>query len=87
MSKYKYLSFQTFDIYAYKTHNLTCWQKKYKPKHGSGVWVYAGQVVARSPWEASRLARFVDKDGDDQRVAKWFRCYKLRSQPSFEKAV
>ncbi len=86
MSKYQKMSYQEFDVYAYKQHNLTAWQKQYKPKHGSGVWVYAGKVVARSPWEASRLARFKPTDGSkDQRVARHFRMYKLRSQPTFEK--
>lgn len=82
-SKYHNLSFQEFEIYAYKTKNLNHWQKQYRTRAAYGVWVKAGTVIARSPWEASRLARFCP----DQRVPVRFHNYKLRAQPSFERAT
>lgn len=87
MSKYKNMKCQAFDVYAYRTKRLNKWQKDYMIASAYGVWVYAGRVVARSPWEASRLARFIDKDGTDQRVPARFRNFKLRSQPSFEEST
>lgn len=50
--------YQYFDVYRFsRKAELDWWQRRTLRVRWRGVWQPMGQVVARNPWEACRLAR------------------------------